>query len=56
VSAAVAAGAPTDGHRAVTIAALTSPMLDEILNYPPDTTGYMALPRSIALVGARGWS
>jgi MFS transporter, DHA2 family, multidrug resistance protein len=32
--------------------ALTSPMLDEILNYPADTTGYMALPRSIALVGA----
>jgi DHA2 family multidrug resistance protein len=32
--------------------ALTSPMLDEILNYPPDTTGYMAIPRSVALVGA----
>jgi DHA2 family multidrug resistance protein len=32
--------------------ALTSPMLDEILKYPADTTGYMALPRSIALVGA----
>jgi DHA2 family multidrug resistance protein len=32
--------------------ALTSPMLDELLNYPADTTGYMALPRSIALVGA----
>jgi DHA2 family multidrug resistance protein len=32
--------------------ALTSPMLDEVLNYPPDTTGYMAIPRSIALVGA----
>jgi DHA2 family multidrug resistance protein len=32
--------------------ALTSPMLDEILNYPPDTTGYMAIPRSLALVGA----
>jgi DHA2 family multidrug resistance protein len=32
--------------------ALTSPMLDEILNYPPDTTGYMAIPRSIALIGA----
>jgi DHA2 family multidrug resistance protein len=27
-------------------------MLDELLNYPPDTTGYMAIPRSIALVGA----
>ena len=32
--------------------ALTSPMLDELLNYPPDTTGYMAIPRSLALVGA----
>jgi DHA2 family multidrug resistance protein len=32
--------------------ALTSPMLDEILHYPPDTTGYMAVPRSLALVGA----
>jgi MFS transporter, DHA2 family, multidrug resistance protein len=32
--------------------ALTSPMLDEILNYPPDTTGYLAIPRSISLIGA----
>jgi DHA2 family multidrug resistance protein len=32
--------------------ALTSPMLDEILKYPADTTGYMAIPRSLALVGA----
>jgi len=32
--------------------ALTSPMLDEILNYPADTTGYMAIPRSVALIGA----
>jgi DHA2 family multidrug resistance protein len=32
--------------------ALTSPMLDEILNYPPDTTGYMAIPRSMALIAA----
>jgi DHA2 family multidrug resistance protein len=32
--------------------ALTSPMLDELLNYPADTTGYMAIPRSVALVGA----
>jgi DHA2 family multidrug resistance protein len=32
--------------------ALTSPMLDEILNYPADTTGYMAIPRSVALLGA----
>jgi DHA2 family multidrug resistance protein len=31
--------------------ALTSPMLDEILNYPADATGYMAIPRSLALVG-----
>jgi DHA2 family multidrug resistance protein len=30
--------------------ALTSPMLDEILNYPSDTTGYMLIPRSIALL------
>lgn len=30
--------------------ALTSPMLDELLNYPADTTGYMAIPRSIALI------
>jgi DHA2 family multidrug resistance protein len=32
--------------------ALTSPMLDELLNYPADTTGYMAIPRSVALVGS----
>jgi MFS transporter, DHA2 family, multidrug resistance protein len=32
--------------------ALTSPMLDELLDYPADTTGYMAIPRSVALVGA----
>jgi DHA2 family multidrug resistance protein len=32
--------------------ALTSPMLDELLNYPADNTGYMAIPRSLALVGA----
>jgi len=32
--------------------ALTSPTLDELLNYPADTTGYMAIPRSVALVGA----
>jgi MFS transporter, DHA2 family, multidrug resistance protein len=32
--------------------ALTSPMLDELLNYPADTTGYLSIPRSIALVGA----
>jgi DHA2 family multidrug resistance protein len=32
--------------------ALTSPMLDEILGYPADTTGYMAIPRSIALAAA----
>lgn len=32
--------------------ALTSPMLDELLNYPADTTGYMAIPRSLALVSA----
>jgi DHA2 family multidrug resistance protein len=32
--------------------ALTSPMLEELLGYPPDTTGYMTIPRSLALVGA----
>ncbi len=32
--------------------ALTSPMLDELMQYPPDTTGYMAIPRSLALVAA----
>lgn len=32
--------------------ALTSPMLNELLNYPAVTTGYMAIPRSIALMGA----
>ena len=32
--------------------ALTSPMLEEMLNYPVDTTGYMTIPRGITLVGA----
>jgi DHA2 family multidrug resistance protein len=32
--------------------ALTSPMLEELLGYPADTTGYMTIPRSLALVGA----
>jgi len=32
--------------------ALTSPMLEELLGYPVDTTGYMTLPRGIGLVGA----
>lgn len=32
--------------------ALTSPMLDEILGYPPDTTGALTIPRGIGLVGA----
>ena len=31
--------------------ALTSPMLEELLNYPVDTTGYMTLPRGVMLVG-----
>jgi DHA2 family multidrug resistance protein len=31
--------------------ALTSPMLEELLNYPVDTTGYMSIPRGVALVG-----
>ncbi|PIT03619.1 MFS transporter [Bradyrhizobium nitroreducens] len=30
--------------------ALTSPMLEELLNYPVDTTGYMTVPRGVALV------
>lgn len=32
--------------------ALTSPMLDEILGFPPDTTGYLTIPRGVGLVGA----
>lgn len=32
--------------------ALTSPMLDEILGYPPDTTGLLTVPRGLGLVGA----
>jgi DHA2 family multidrug resistance protein len=32
--------------------ALTSPMLEELLHYPVDTTGYMTMPRGVALVGA----
>jgi len=32
--------------------ALTSPMLEELFNYPVDTTGYMTIPRGITLVGA----
>jgi len=32
--------------------ALTSPMLDELLGYPADTTGLMAAPRGVALVAA----
>lgn len=32
--------------------ALTSPMLDELLHYPADTTGYMSVPRSLALLAA----
>ena len=31
--------------------ALTSPMLDELLNYPADTTGFMTIPRGGGLVG-----
>jgi MFS transporter, DHA2 family, multidrug resistance protein len=31
--------------------ALASPMLEELLNYPVDTTGYMTLPRGVMLVG-----
>jgi DHA2 family multidrug resistance protein len=32
--------------------ALTSPMLDEILGYPPITTGCMTIPRGLGIVGA----
>lgn len=32
--------------------ALTSPMLDEILGYPPDATGSLTIPRGVGLVGA----
>jgi DHA2 family multidrug resistance protein len=32
--------------------ALTSPMLDELLGYPSDTTGFVAIPRSLALLAA----
>jgi len=32
--------------------ALTSPMLEELLNYPVDTTGYLTIPRGVALVGS----
>jgi DHA2 family multidrug resistance protein len=31
--------------------ALTSPMLEELLNYPVDSAGYMTLPRGVGLVG-----
>ena len=32
--------------------ALTSPMFDELLGFPPDTTGYLTIPRGVGLVGA----
>jgi DHA2 family multidrug resistance protein len=32
--------------------ALTSPMLEELLGYPTDTAGYLALPRGAALIAA----
>jgi DHA2 family multidrug resistance protein len=32
--------------------ALTSPMLEELLGYPADTAGYVAIPRGAALIGA----
>ncbi|WP_216856734.1 hypothetical protein [Acidisoma sp. S159] len=31
--------------------ALTSPMLEQLLNYPVDTTGYMTIPRGVTLLG-----
>ncbi|MDB5686149.1 MAG: putative efflux pump protein [Rhizorhabdus sp.] len=37
--------------------ALTSPMQEELLGYPADTTGYLTIPRGLALLGALilGW-
>ncbi|WP_248805565.1 DHA2 family efflux MFS transporter permease subunit [Pseudomonas sp. MWU13-2100] len=32
--------------------ALTSPMLDELLGFPPDTTGYLTIPRGVGLLAA----
>ncbi len=32
--------------------ALTSPMLEELYNFPVDTTGYMTIPRGLALVSS----
>jgi DHA2 family multidrug resistance protein len=32
--------------------ALTAPMLEDLLSYPVDTTGYMTLARGVTLVGA----
>ncbi|MGA2293329.1 MDR family MFS transporter [Bradyrhizobium sp.] len=32
--------------------ALTAPMLEDLLNYPVDTAGYMLMPRGVTLVGA----
>lgn len=32
--------------------ALTAPMLDELLGFPPDTTGFLTIPRGVGLVGA----
>ena len=32
--------------------ALTSPMLEELLRFPPDIAGYIAIPRGAALIGA----
>jgi len=36
----------------VLLPTLASLMLEDLLNYPVDTTGYMTIPRGIALVGA----
>ena len=32
--------------------AMTSPMLDELLGFPPDTTGFLTIPRGVGLLGA----
>jgi hypothetical protein len=37
------------GFVLVPTTALMSPKLDELLKYPADTAGYMAIPRNIAL-------
>jgi DHA2 family multidrug resistance protein len=40
------------GFVLVPTVALTSPMLEELLGYPVDLTGYMTVPRAVALIAA----